>query len=679
MEKKNRFFFLLSLALTFCFTHANFYSQTNTHQENLKSQGALKSKPAKVKLAGKDIIQPFNFGDVLLLPGIMYNQFMETKDFYMNLSDDDMLHGLRLQAGDKNPPGKNIGGWYEEFEALTLPQWISTYCRLYAITGDKTCCEKAVYLTREWWKCFNRIGEKADNDKWVIALLDVYNYCGRKDALDKLSNYILNRSRDKNKPLNMPALYKSISLGDTINGIRAFGDNGSEWYTRAWPLYLVYMQTGNAEYKNIAGYWEYKDYWDEFAENPVRPFSKTPVTGLNSEWCHTYSHINSFNAAAEAYRVKGNEYYLNALKNVYDWIQTSEMFVTGGYGPFLEHLMPLDSIAESLTTRTDHFETQCDTWAALRLSQNLITLTGEAKYGNWIERLAYNAINATIPLTPETNVMYYSNYNLNGAMKLNKPAAATCCAGTRPLNVIQYFINTYYHDNDNIYINLFTPSVVNWKHGRNSSVKLTQITDFPYSDKTELTINNKQSENFGVGIRIPEWLAYPGMTAAVNGRKINGTIKNGWFIINRQWKNGDKISVTMPMDFTLSVLDKNEGRPTAIMYGPLVMAFTTPDSTLIKLTNEKKWWIVEDPDQFKNNAAAKFSSNQQWWSYEGMLQTNPDKDLLASIDLKNIKKLITPVDNKLGFALKSNSSVKLKPFMNYKEGELYYMYILDDK
>ena len=124
------------------------------------------------------------------------------------------------------------------------------------------------------------------------------------------------------------------------------------------------------------------------------------------------------------------------------------------------------------------------------------------------------------------------------------------------------------------------------------------------------------------------------MTAAVNGRKINGTIKNGWFIINRQWKNGDKISVTMPMDFTLSVLDKNEGRPTAIMYGPLVMAFTTPDLNSYKTDERKKMVDCRGPDQFKNNAAAKFSSNQQWWSYEGMLQTNPDKDLLASIDLR---------------------------------------------
>ena len=183
-----------------------------------------------------------------------------------------------------------------------------------------------------------------------------------------------------------------------------------------------------------------------------------------SEWVHAYSHINSFNAAAEAYRVKGDAYYLNAMKNLYDWMQDYQTFATGGFGSEYEHIMPMNRIVQALPTRTDHFETQCSSWGALMLSQNLITLTGEAKYGNWIERLAYNAINATIPMTPETNVMYYSNYNLNGATKLNRPIAGTCCAGTRPLTVIQYHLNTFYHDKDNIYVNLFTPSSVIWEH-----------------------------------------------------------------------------------------------------------------------------------------------------------------------------------------------------------------------
>jgi hypothetical protein len=611
-------------------------------------ESPVESQTGKVKPSKSDVIQSFDFGDVQLLPGLMYDEFKEVKDYFMGLPDDDMLHGLRLKQGIPDPPGKAIGGWYDILSALTLPQWISSYCRMYSITGDEKCREKAEFLLDEWWKYYTSADNRGDNDKWVIALLDMYHCCGRQDALNKLDLYINNTARQLTRTAD-EAGYTYRALRDTIASVKKFGDNSSEWYTAAWPLYLAYMQTGRTEYKAYAGFWEYHEWWDLFAANPVKPFTKTPVAGLNSEWVHAYSHINSFNAAAEAYRVKGDEYYLNVMKNIYEWMHDYQTFATGGYGAELEHIMPINRVVATLSSRTDHFETQCGSWAALMLSQNLITLTGDAKYGNWIERLAYNAINATIPMTPETNVMYYSNYNINGATKLNRPVAGTCCAGTRPLTVIQYHINTYYHDNNNLYVNLFTPSTVKWKRG-NSLIKLTQHTGFPYADTTRFTVSLVKPEKFGLGIRIPEWLASP-MIATVNGKQVNGRIENGWMVIERQWNNGDKLLLTLPMNFWLSVLDKSEGRPTAVMYGPLVMAFTSADYTL---------------------GSSKYN---EWWTYEGFLPKNPDKNILDGIEFKDFRNQLRPVGKNLVFQLSGNSNILLKPFMNYGKGELYYMYL----
>jgi hypothetical protein len=608
-----------------------------------------RSQTVRVKPAKSNVIQSFDFGDVQLLPGLMYDEFMEIKDYFMSLPDENMLYGLRLKSGIADPPGKAIGGWYDMLSALTLPQWISAYCRMYAVTGEETCKKKAEYLFDEWWKYYTQADNKGDNDKWIITLLDLYHYCKRQDALVKLDQYIMNVPREVKKDINDQTGYTSKALRDTLPSVRKFGDNSNEWYTAAWPLYLAYMQTGKDQYKKFANFWEYHEWWDMFAVKPVKPFTKTPVAGLNSEWVHAYSHINSFNAAAEAYRVKGNPYYLDAMKNLYEWLMDYQVFATGGFGPELEHIMPMNRVVATLSSRTDHFETQCGSWAALMLSQNLIMLTGNARYGNWIERLSYNAINATIPMTPETFVMYYSNYNMNGATKLNRPIEGTCCAGTRPLTVIQYHINIYYHDNNNIYVNLFTPSTVDWERNK-SSVKLTQRTHFPYSDTTELKISIEKPENFGIGIRIPEWLAAPTMIAVVNGKYVEGKQENGWFIVDRRWYDGDKLIIKMPMDFWLSVLDKSEGKPTAVMYGPLVMAFSSPDLTLIT------------------------SKYNEWWTYEGLLSRNPDKNILDCIDLRNIKNQIKPAGNKLEFQL-SGTNILLKPFMNYGKGELYYIYL----
>ena len=335
--------------------------------------------------------------------------------------------------------------------------------------------------------------------------------------------------------------------------------------------------------------------------------------------------------------------------------------------------MPMSRLVTTLTTRTDHYETQCAGWAALRVAQNLLTLSGKAKYGNWIERLAYNSVNATIPMSPKAHVVYYSNYNMNGAIKLNRPIEATCCAGTRPLTVVQYGINIYFHDNNNIYVNLFTPSKVIWE-SRSGTVMLTQNTDFPYSDKNEFTVSVDNPRQFGIGIRVPGWLATPAMTARVNGRNVEGRVEKGWFVIDRKWKDKDKLIVTMPMDFWLSILDKSQGRPTAVMYGPLVMAFTTPDSTLIK-SIDRQCWETEGSIQSNPEMEKYAKSDKLWWTYEGLIETNPDKELLDVIILKDIKNQVTQVSNKLEFQLKADKRCMLKPFMDYKEGELYYMYL----
>jgi hypothetical protein len=68
------------------------------------------------------------------------------------------------------------------------------------------------------------------------------------------------------------------------------------------------------------------------------------------------------------------------------------------------------------------------------------------------------------------------------------------------------------------------------------------------------------------------------------------------------------------------------------------------------------------------------SEYNEWWSYEGFLVKNPDKNKLDRIDLRNIRKILKPTGNPLEFQV-CFTDMLLKPFMNYGKGELYYMYL----
>ena len=98
-------------------------------------------------------------------------------------------------------------------------------------------------------------------------------------------------------------------------------------------------------------------------------------------------------------------------------MQNEEVMATGGYGPNYEHLMPKYRIIDALRTGHDSFETQCDTYAAFRLVKYLTRFTGEAQDGDWAEALFYNAVSATISMTDDGKVIYYSAYLMCGARK----------------------------------------------------------------------------------------------------------------------------------------------------------------------------------------------------------------------------------------------------------------------
>ena len=121
---------------------------------------------------------------------------------------------------------------------------------------------------------------------------------------------------------------------------------------------------------------------------------------------------------------------------------------------FHRRLRPSETIAaagrrprrrSSDTARTPS-KRACGSWAAFKLSRYLIAFTGEARYGDWAERILYNGIGAALPVTAEGKTFYYSDYRLAGGMKVYYWDALPCCSGTYIQAVADYHNIIYYKD-----------------------------------------------------------------------------------------------------------------------------------------------------------------------------------------------------------------------------------------
>ncbi len=513
---------------------------------------------------GLDLISPLDYRDVHLDDGALLDQVLEVKSAYLQVSDDDYLRGFRRRAG-LPAPGHELGGWYAADRFIPFGQVLSGLARMYAGTRDEACRRRLSALVTGWGQCIEPDGyffySRNPNarhygyEKMVCGLVDAHVYAANPDALGFLSRITdwAEKNLDRTKPY-------------AFNGP---GDPG-EWYTLGENLYRAYLATGQTRYRDFARVWEYDAFW------------KSLRTGedflTKADHHHAYSHVNSLSSAAMAYRVSGDRQYLQTLVRGYNYLQRNQVFASGGYGPG-EHLLPAAALATAPDDhpREDHFETQCASWAGFKLAKSLIRFTGEARYGDWVERLIINATGASLPVSPTGEVTYYSHYTLSGTSKNYSSGPWTCCSGTRIQAIADYHDLIYFTAAHSLYVNLYTPSTCSVAFD-GVPVAIRQRTRFPEEENVEVTLSLPRQANFALSFRRPGWLAGP-MEIRVNDVPVPLNVDpTGWAVIDRAWRQGDRVALHLPMDLKANPFPpvSPSAFPTAITFGPTVLAFSSP-------------------------------------------------------------------------------------------------------
>jgi hypothetical protein len=524
------------------------------------------------------VIEPFDYDGVRLLPSRWLTQVENARAFYFSVPDDDILHGFRAAAG-LPAPGLTLGGWCDKDSAMVFGQWLSGMARLSRATNDAALRGKAIHLVTEYAKCIGEDGDPRmrhyEYDKLVCGLVDMIRYGRHEPAralLDRVSDFAIREFARTNRP------------GDA----RAPQGSPSEWYTLAENQYRAFQVTGDAKYRTFAEAWHYPSYWNRFATTS----SPTDASGV-----HAYSHVNTFSSAAMAYEITGDVAYLNVLRNAYAWLQREQCYATGLYGPN-ERMMSGDgALARALDTRSDSAETGCGSWSVFKLARYLQRFTGDAVYGDWMERVFFNGVGGGLPTTDGGKNFYYSDYRVGGGMKVFNWEVCTCCSGTYFQDIADYHNLIYYRDDDGMYVNMYVPSEVVWK-GNSGNVKLTQETRYPDEDTSRLTVNVSRATAFSLRFRIPAWTQ--GASLSVNGAPWTGQATPGtWASVQRTWQDGDVVEIRIPLRMRMQPVDTQHPDRVAVLCGPLVLvleaAYHDQNFRLPATDEELDGWLVPEP------------------------------------------------------------------------------------
>lgn len=513
----------------------------------------------------------FGYSQIQLVDGAFRRQFDQNHDLFLYLDEDAMLKPFRQREG-LPAPGPEMGGWYDDATDFNLKgnfhgfipghsfgQYLSALARAYAITGSKPTQEKVQRLVRSYGATVSAEGKffrdyRAPGytfDKICCGLIDAHEFAGDPAALDVLwrttagvmpllPEKALSRVEQRARP------YKDLSY------------TYDETYTLPENLFLAYQRSGDARYRDLAVRFIEKEYFDPLAAG---------TNILPGE--HAYSHVNALSSAMQAYFVLGDEKYLRAASNAFRMV-TEQSFATGGWAPDETFVSPgSDGLNQSLAKTHSSFETPCGAYAHFKIARYLLRVTGDSRYGDSMERVLYNTIAGAWPILADGTSFYYSDFS-NTGKKVHYPDKWPCCSGTFPQLAADYGISSYYRSRDGIYVNLFLPSVVSWRQ-KDTPCTLTQITDFPRANTTQLELKLARPEAFSVHIRIPEW-AGAKTTLAVNGAKTElDAIPGSFLALARTWKDGDRIEIEFHMPLRLEAVDSKNPNTVALMRGPIAL------------------------------------------------------------------------------------------------------------
>ncbi len=235
----------------------------------------------------------------------------------------------------------------------------------------------------------------------------------------------------------------------------------------------------------------------------------------------------------------------------------------------------------------------CNTYNMLRLTEQLFATEPKAAYADYYERALYNHILSTI--NPEhPGFVYFTPIRPDHYRVYSQPETSFwCCVGTGMENPGKYGEFIYARAKDGVYVNLFIPSELKIAEG----MRLRQETSFPDEASSRLVMKMAKPSTFTLRVRHPGWVAEGAFAMKVNGETVSVSSKpSSYAEIRREWKDGDRVEVALPMRTTVERLP--DGSPwVALLRGPIVLAAPggTQDVTGLRASDGRMGHVAAGP------------------------------------------------------------------------------------
>ncbi|MDD4778079.1 MAG: glycoside hydrolase family 127 protein [Fermentimonas sp.] len=393
----------------------------------------------------------------------------------------------------------------------------------------------------------------------LIAYYDITNDEKALESAAKEADFLIKELNEKNAEIVSMGNHRGMAASSVLE-----------------PICQLYTRTGNKKYLNFAE--EIVRQWEtpqgpqliSKANLPVSERFPKPVENWYGweQGQKAYEMMSCYEGLLELYRITNKEEYKEAVEKTWQSITDSEINIAGS-GSAMEAWF---SGKAKQTMPIAHYQETCVTVTWIKFNQQLLRLTGEAKYADEIEKTFYNALLGAMKPDGSDWAKYtpLSGQRLEGSEQCGM--GLNCCNASGPRGLFTIPKTAIMQSEEGAYVNFYIDGTYNLKTPENQSFVINQVTDYPASGKIDLNIEINKNENMEIALRIPSWCNnYKVYVNNVVENETGGVLPGNFLKLNREWKNSDKISIEFDMDGKIHRLGESP-EYIAITRGPIVLS-----------------------------------------------------------------------------------------------------------
>ena len=361
-------------------------------------------------------------------------------------------------------------------------------------------------------------------------------------------------------------------------------------------------------------FWNYNRTGDAFLLTLADKLAKQAYP-----WTDIYIN-NRFLEYGEDYQPKHNVNVPQALKMpvVYSQLSKNKDDVAA-YWLGVENLdrdhglaMGINSGTEQLAGRssTQGVET-CSIVERMLSDETAIRITGDARMGDDLETMAFNALPAALSSSIHQHVYYTLPNNVTAPKggagftqdydngRIPSPISGyPCCCYNFHMGWPKFAQNSWAATNDGgLAVIAYAPTAATAPVGAaNVPVTWTQTTNYPFDETVTLTLQSAQNATFPLWLRVPAWCQ--NAEIKINGKAQPAPKAATFAVLNRAWKNGDVVTARFPMQVrTLPGVNDS----VSIRRGPLIYSLKIDEN-----------WEVKEKGKIEGFDAYTVTPNSPW-------------------------------------------------------------------